>query len=75
MCQKDFLNQLDLSRRWGIAPRTLEQWRWKGEGPPFLKIGHRVRYRLSDIETYEQNHLLKSTTQISQIRKKGGLHD
>lgn len=34
---KQFLNQIDLSRRWGISARTLEQWRWRGEGPPSSK--------------------------------------
>lgn len=27
------LNQIELSRRWRISPRTLERWRWLGEGP------------------------------------------
>jgi len=47
------LNQIELSRRWRISPRTLERWRWLGEGPQYLKIGGRVVYRLSDIEAYE----------------------
>ena len=44
------LNQVELSRRWSISPRTLERWRWLGQGPQFLKIGGRVVYRLEDIE-------------------------
>ena len=47
------LNQLELSRRWSISPRTLERWRWLGKGPQYLKIGGRVVYRLADIEAYE----------------------
>jgi len=35
------LNQIELSRRWRISPRTLERWRWLGEGPQYLKIGGR----------------------------------
>lgn len=31
-------------------PRTIERWRHAGGGPPFLKIGRRVCYRLSDLE-------------------------
>lgn len=51
------LNQIALSDRWGISHRTLERWRWIGEGPPYLKIGGRVVYRLEDIERYEVEHL------------------
>lgn len=32
------LNQVELSRRWSISPRTLERWRWIGQGPQFLKV-------------------------------------
>lgn len=47
------LNQQLLARRWSLSPRSLERWRWRGEGPPFLKVGGRVLYRLEDIEAYE----------------------
>lgn len=47
------LNQVELSRRWSISPRTLERWRWLGQGPQYLKIGGRVVYRLDDVEAYE----------------------
>ena len=47
------LNQIELSRRWTISPRTLERWRWLNEGPAYLKIGGRVAYRLEDVEAYE----------------------
>ena len=36
-----------------IATRgTLSQWRHKGEGPVFLKLGQRVLYRGSDLNAY-----------------------
>ena len=47
------LNQVELSRRWSISPRTLENWRWRNEGPVYLKIGGRVAYRLDDVEAFE----------------------
>jgi hypothetical protein len=47
------LNQIELSRRWRISPRTLERWRWLQQGPAYLKIGGRVAYRLQDVEAYE----------------------
>jgi hypothetical protein len=51
------LNQVELADRWGLSPRTLENWRWRGEGPPFVKIGRKVVYRLVDVEAYEHEQL------------------
>jgi hypothetical protein len=56
------LNQKQLAFRWGISQRTLEAWRWRGEGPPHLKIGGRCIYRLADVEAYENSRLRGSTT-------------
>ncbi len=55
------LDQNGLAERWLISPRTLEQWRWQGRGPQFLKIGGRVVYRLSDIEAFEAASLHANT--------------
>jgi hypothetical protein len=57
------LHPIELAERWRISPRTLEQFRWKGVGPKFLKInGGRITYRLADIEAYEAAHLRSSTS-------------
>ena len=34
----------------GLGPRILQQWRVKGLGPPFMKIGGGVRYQYMPIE-------------------------
>ena len=51
------LNQEQLARRWSISPRTLERWRWLRKGPPYLRVGGRVVYRLEDVEAYEAAHI------------------
>ena len=38
------LDQNELAERWSLSPRTLEQWRWRGVGPRYLKLGGRVIY-------------------------------
>lgn len=48
------LNQVQLARRWQLSPRTLERWRWLGQGPAFLKLGGRILYRLDDVEAFER---------------------
>jgi predicted site-specific integrase-resolvase len=56
------LNQRELAERWNISQRTLERWRWVGDGPQFLKLGGRVVYRVEDVERYEAEQLRDSTT-------------
>jgi len=63
------MTQLELAERWHISPRTLERWRWTGEGPLFIKIGGRVVYRVSDIEAYEQSMIRSSTSDSHQTRQ------
>ncbi len=51
------LNQKELADRWTISHRTLERWRWAGEGPAYMKIGGRVVYRIADVEAFEHDVL------------------
>jgi len=55
------LGTRDLAERWSISRRTLDRWRWAGEGPRFLKLGGRVVYRIADIEAFEQQQLRTRT--------------
>lgn len=55
------MTQEQLAARWHISPRTLEQWRWLGKGPRFLKIGARVLYEETEIRAFEAGHLCQST--------------
>jgi predicted site-specific integrase-resolvase len=55
------LNQIELAARWNISHRTLERWRWSGEGPGYIKIGGRVVYPLQDVEAFEQQQRREST--------------
>ena len=59
------IDQKELARRWLISPRTLEQWRWQGRGPRFLKLGGRVLYRLADVDAYEADNLHFNTVASS----------
>jgi hypothetical protein len=58
------LNQIDLARRWSISPRTLERWRWIGQGPRYIKIGGRVIYRVEEVEAFETQQTRGSTSDI-----------
>jgi predicted DNA-binding transcriptional regulator AlpA len=36
----------------GIPPNSLKMWRYRRTGPPWLKLGRHVRYRLTAIEQW-----------------------
>jgi hypothetical protein len=40
----NFESENELSKRCGISARTLQGWRLKGNGPPYVRAGKRVLY-------------------------------
>lgn len=42
----------ELANYLGVPVKTLYQWRYKGVGPPGLRIGRHVRYRPEDVEAW-----------------------
>ena len=51
-----YLTQIELAERWKLSTRTLERWRSLKIGPPYVRIGGRIRYRLDDAEAFECSH-------------------
>ena len=38
--------------------KTLAAWRLRRQGPPYVKLGSRVKYRVSDLAKYIEAHLV-----------------
>lgn len=51
-----------------IQPATMEQHRWNGRGPRFVKIGRSVRYRQADLDAYLDARVFASTTEAEATR-------
>ncbi|OJW47172.1 MAG: hypothetical protein BGO67_03600 [Alphaproteobacteria bacterium 41-28] len=58
----------DLAARWNVTTATLSQWRWNGRGPRFFKMGKGIRYRLSDIEHFEEQNIRQNTSEYGGVR-------
>ncbi|MCC6131406.1 MAG: helix-turn-helix domain-containing protein [Acidobacteria bacterium] len=41
-----------LAEKLSVAPQTPRVWRLRGGGPPFLRIGRRIRYRPEDVAQF-----------------------
>lgn len=59
-----FLDEHQLAARHQRSVKTLRNERLRGGGIPFVKWGRSVRYRLSDVEAWEQAHLRHSTSDV-----------
>ncbi len=46
----------------GVPELTLKEWRYKGKGPRFVKVGKHVRYRWPDIEDWIRQQSVTSRT-------------
>jgi hypothetical protein len=60
--QEKYLSEKALAKRWGVAPRTLQKWRWRGIGPPYIKIGIAVRYTPENIKKFEEENMHSTTS-------------
>ena len=46
----------------GLSPRTLERYRWTGQGPAFYRFGNRVRYLFVEVARWAVEHRMRSTS-------------
>ncbi len=62
------LKQADVKKILQVSDITLEQWRLKGKGPRFIKVGRCVRYRMKDLEDYIDRMTVSSTTEAGKLK-------
>jgi hypothetical protein len=59
-----FLTQSELAARFRVSPRTLERWRWLKTGPNYHKLGGKIAYALTDVESYERRRRAETHSSI-----------
>jgi predicted site-specific integrase-resolvase len=60
-----FLTTAEAANRLGLAPKTLERWRWSGFGPPFVKLGRAARYDVRVLDDWAAKRTQMSTSASS----------
>lgn len=48
----ELLTTVEVAQYLRIRVNTLEQWRSRGKGPAFVRVGRRVRYRRREIDRW-----------------------
>lgn len=63
---KKLLTERQVATLLEVSVKTLQGWRLKGGGPPFLKMGRLVRYLESDVEAFLLEKRRTSTSDSGQ---------
>ena len=54
--KKNFLNEKEVQREYGLNARTLQRERSLGTGVPYVKMGRRVLYKRTDLDKFIEKH-------------------
>jgi len=45
-----------------VSPRTMQDWRWRGGGPEYVRLGRAIRYAPAALRAYVAAHTRRSTS-------------
>ena len=57
------LNQEDAAKILLVKPKSLEAWRHRGGGPPFVRVGRLVRYSRLSLLAWIRSRTVRSTSE------------
>jgi hypothetical protein len=46
------MTELEAANFLALSIKTLQRWRWLGQGPSYHKLGNAVRYASQDLEAF-----------------------
>jgi hypothetical protein len=49
----------EAARELNVKPQTMGTWRFRGQGPAYVKIGKLVFYRPSDLRAYVASRIVR----------------
>jgi hypothetical protein len=64
---RQLVSTKELSAIWGVPESTLRYWRSAEIGPPYVKLGGRIKYDLADVERY-----VRANKRMPSVRAHGG---
>src|SRR5436305_1045115 len=64
---RQLVSTRELSEIWGVPESTLRYWRCAEIGPPYVKLGGRIKYDLADVDRY-----VRANKRMPSVRAHGG---
>ena len=66
-----YLTEKEVSEQYKYSRSTLQDWRWRGIGPKFIKVRNRVLYPVNELESYFNQFPLQQSTSETGGRSNG----
>lgn len=60
--RKLYLKPEEVAERLGFSVATLANWRTRGSGPRYIKVGHKVLYPEDEVDNFLEKFTLRSST-------------
>ena len=67
-------NESEEAARLHLSKRTLQAWRVRGDGPPYLKVGRAVRYDPRQTDEWLATRARRHTADPGPQAAEGGCH-
>lgn len=65
--QGELFTPTELADQLHLSTSTLAQWRYKGTGPKFIKVGRKVLYRAADIHAWFNAGTHQGTAEVNRV--------
>jgi hypothetical protein len=62
--EQKYVDEACASTITGMSPAWFQRARWAGNGPPFVKVGRAVRYRLDELIGWFEDRKRTSTSTV-----------
>ncbi len=69
---RPLLTAQEVSEITSVPQSTLAQWRYRGQGIPYLRIGRLIRYDAADVALYLQRCRVEVRGQLTRKRGNNG---
>ena len=59
----ELLNEQAVAKQLNCEVKTLQAWRCRGVGVPFVRVGRLIRYKPDDVQSYIESRRVASTSE------------
>lgn len=68
--KKDYLTSGQIAKRYSIKEKSVRRQRMQDRGPPHVKFGGRIFYKITEVEAWERAQLKPKKSPVARGKKR-----